>query len=367
MPYVAKFIFSILFLWSLFASAQKAIGFEIKGYISNAEGEKIYLAPTPLANAIDSAVIRNGIFTLKGRIKETDYYALMVATKAAYSWFILSNQKINFTGNADSMRQANITGTKELKDAQKLRDIIKPYFSSQSVSFDSAFAAYNRGDSVTGKKFEDLNVSVSQMINDSIAHFIKSNPTSFVSLAKLNELYKSYGIERTKKLFLSLSPKLQNHSVGRQLKYEIFEGEKLLSMNKKAIAFYQKDTSNNVVHLSDFSGKYVLIDFWASWCGPCRAENPNLKQAFSKYHSKGFEVLGVSLDNKREAWINALHKDALPWTNVSDLNGFKSKAAQLYVVTELPTNYLIDPMGKIIARNIKGDILLHKLKSIFGE
>lgn len=359
-------LYLMLLTNSINSLGQSKTGFEIKGQITNAEGKTIFIAPTAQAIAIDSAIIRNGTFTLKGNIKEPAYFALLLEGQQAYTWFILSKAKLVFTGNGDSMRQASITGSKELKDAQKLRVIIKPYFASQSASFDSAFAAYNRGDTATGIKFEELNVAITKSINDSIANFIKEHPNSYISLAQLNELYKIYGVEKSKKLFIELSPSLQKQSVGKQLKYEIFEAGQLTALNKKAIAFEQADTANKAIRLSDFKGKYILIDFWASWCGPCRAENPNIKEAYLKYQTKGFEVLGVSLDNSKDAWIKAIDKDALPWQNVSDLNGFKNKAAQLYAVTELPTSYLLDTNGKIIAKNLRGTALLDKLKSLFG-
>lgn len=359
------FVVLLGFILNLFG--QKTSGFEISGRIHNAEGKKIYVASTAQAVAIDSAVIHNGAFTLKGKVKEPDYYALVVEGKPTYTWFVLSNAKLTFTGNADSMRQAKITGSREIKDALRLRTIIKPFFASQSASFDSTFAAYNRGDSVTGRKYEDMNVAITKRINDSIAAFIKRHPASYISLAQLNELRQSLGAERVKRLFSSLSPSLQNHSVGKQLKYEIFEAEQLTALNKRAITFEQKDTANKLVRLSDYKGKYVLIDFWASWCLPCRAENPTLKKAHGKYSTKGFEIIGVSLDNNKAAWLNAIIKDDLPWQNVSDLKGFKNVVAQKYAVTELPTNYLLDPQGKIIAKNLKGDSLMEKLQTLFSE
>ncbi|MBS3922005.1 MAG: AhpC/TSA family protein [Nitrosarchaeum sp.] len=346
---------------------QNSKGFEISGEIKNAEGKKIYVAPTAQANAIDSTVIKSGKFTLKGKVKETDYYALLVEGQSAFFPFILSNDKLKFKGNADSLRQATISGSKEIIAAQKLRAIIKPFFASQSASVDSVYAAYDRGDSAKGIEFEYLNVAITKRINDSIASFIKKHPASYISLAQLNELQKSYGTQRAKSLYLFLSPTLKNHSVGRQLKYQLFEAEQLTALNKKAITFQQADTANKIVSLSNFKGKYVLIDFWASWCGPCRAENPHLKDVYAKYSTKGFEILGVSLDNNKAAWINAIKKDQLQWTNVSDLNGFKNTVAKSYAITELPTNFLLDPEGKIIAKNLKGDSLMEKLKSLFGE
>lgn len=290
-------------------------------------------------------LLKNGKFTLRGKVKETDYHALLVEGQSAYLPFILSNEKLKFKGHADFIRQAHISGSKELLAAQKLQNIIKPFFAAQSESFDSAFVAYNRGDSAAGKRFEDLNVRITNRINDSIARFIQTNPSVYISLAQLNELQKKYGIERTRKLFMSLSPVLHNHSVGKQLKYQIFEAEQLTTLNRKAINFQQSDTANKLVRLADYKGRYVLIDFWASWCIPCRAENPTLKKAYASFNPRGFEILGVSLDNNKEAWIKALIKDELPWQNVSDLNGFNNVVAQKYAVTELPTNYLLDPEG----------------------
>ena len=121
--------------------------------------------------------------------------------------------------------------------------------------------------------------------------------------------------------------------------------------------------------LSDFQGKYVLLDFWASWCGPCRQENPNLVKAYAAYNDKGFEILGVSLDNKdgKEAWVNAIEKDGLTWTQVSDLNSWNNEVARMYGVRAVPQSYLINPEGVIVAENLRGDLLEEKLAEIFGE
>jgi peroxiredoxin len=119
--------------------------------------------------------------------------------------------------------------------------------------------------------------------------------------------------------------------------------------------------------LSQLRGKYVLIDFWASWCGPCRKENPNVVANYNKYKSKGFEILGVSLDKNAEAWKKAIADDGLTWKHISDLKGWSSDHARLYSVSSIPQTLLLDKEGKIIQRNLRGEQLAAKLKEIFGE
>ncbi|PSL46195.1 peroxiredoxin [Chitinophaga niastensis] len=134
-----------------------------------------------------------------------------------------------------------------------------------------------------------------------------------------------------------------------------------------AMDFSQKNVEGKAVKLSDYRGKYVLLDFWASWCGPCRAENPNVLDNYEKYHNKGLEILGVSLDDKKDAWVKAIKDDGLTWAHVSDLKGWKNVVAQEYNIRAVPSNFLIDKDGKILAVNLRGEELSKKLEEIFGK
>lgn len=133
-----------------------------------------------------------------------------------------------------------------------------------------------------------------------------------------------------------------------------------------APGFTLKDMAGNTVSLSDFKGKVVYIDFWASWCGPCRKENPNVVAQYKKYKDKGFDILGVSLDRDHGAWKRAIEQDGLPWHHISDLKGWQSQHAQLYSINSIPQTVLVDKEGKIIARNLRGESLEAKLKELFG-
>jgi len=143
--------------------------------------------------------------------------------------------------------------------------------------------------------------------------------------------------------------------------------KKKVDIGKQAIDFSSTTPDGQQLKLSAFYGNYLLLDFWASWCGPCRRENPNLVKVYAKFKSKGFTIFSVSLDQKKENWVEAIAKDNLTWTHVSDLKFWESAPAKLYAVRNIPSNFLIDPQGNIIARNLRGEDLEKKLDEIYSK
>jgi len=197
--------------------------------------------------------------------------------------------------------------------------------------------------------------------------FVSKHPDSFISLIVLNELIgtNSEGdASSLAGLYQSLSETIKKTDLGEELGFRIITTAQT-AIGAVAPDFTQNAPDGKPIKLSDFRGKYVLIDFWASWCGPCRQENPNLVKAYAQFKNKNFEIFGVSLDNPnaKTAWLNAIERDNLTWPQVSDLQGWKNKAARLYGVETIPQNFLIDPKGVIIAKNLRGENLIRTLSA----
>jgi peroxiredoxin len=221
------------------------------------------------------------------------------------------------------------------------------------------------------KKVAELQAAYQNEIkktHDKLAEFLKSQPSSLgtINLLQGNILDRDQYFDT----YLAISEKLKKEWPDYTLAKEFVSSVdrmKLLAIGQPAPEISLPDTTGKIVKLSSMKGKYVLVDFWAKWCGPCRMENPNVVRAFHKYKDKGFTVFGVSLDRSKQDWMNAIKQDGLTWTHVSDLKYWQSEAAKTYNITGIPFSLLLDPNGIIIGKSLRGAALDNKLNEIFSK
>jgi peroxiredoxin len=208
--------------------------------------------------------------------------------------------------------------------------------------------------------------SVVKRVNTEVGNFVGAKKSSYVSAFLLSVsaqvLADPIALEQR---FNSLSEEVRNSEIGKGLATSI-SYFKVGAVGTNALEFTQNDVDGKPVSLSTFKGKYVLLDFWASWCKPCRMENPNVVKVFNKFKEKNFTVLGVSLDQSKDAWVKAIQSDKLTWNHVSDLQQWNNAVAQMYHIQSIPGNFLIDPTGKIVARDLRGSELENKLCELLG-
>ncbi len=323
----------------------------------------------------DSAVLENGRFTFTEKINEPTLASLMLRFEPKKDAKQLRMDRMQIflepgiihIKAKDSLKAAVVTGSKAQKEYEAYNKLLKPY-QKQESTMGPRYEKFRAAKDEAGmKSIQDEYQAMLKEKNEKVVQpYILAHTASPIILTILNQ-YIGYDIDpaTAEPLYNQLSDANKNTYSGKSLKERI-ETAKKTAVGAMAMNFTQNDTLDKPVSLSDFKGKYVLVDFWASWCGPCRAENPNVVKAFNEYKDKNFTVLGVSLDQpgKKEAWLSAIHHDILTWTQVSDLKFWDNEVAKLYGIRAIPQNFLIDPSGKIIAKNIRGEELNKKLQEV---
>ncbi len=294
----------------------------------------------------------------KVRPKKKNLYAFYLT--AGTTNIVLLDSVTNGSVTNPSISQKNfaeLASTKDQFQKVNMEPLVEKYYAAaKSGQKDEAQAIADKLDSLQDSYTSKVTIP-----------FIKDNASSPVALTELATYAQSENdVEKIEPLYNGLDAKLKALPSGVRIAEKI-KLAKGLAIGNPAIEFTQNDTIGQPVSLKDFRGKYVLVDFWASWCGPCRAENPNVVQAFNKYKDKGFTILGVSFDQSKENWVEAIHKDGLAWNQVSDLQYWNNAVGKLYGIQSIPQNVLVGADGKIVAKNIRGEELQKTLAKIFEK
>ncbi len=268
--------------------------------------------------------------------------------------------KFNFSDPAS----LQIEGSQDSKEMLKLEKLMESYQVQVNQLNERYYEAMskNNSEAIRQIQLDAMNLESQQVVK--VKEMIESMGNSFASLAAIGLLNPQNDFPFIDALITKLNENYPGTIAILQMKQQLDE-MRALAVGQVAPDIVLPDPSGKTTKLSDLKGKYVLIDFWAAWCKPCRQENPNVVRLFNQYNSKGFEVFGVSLDRSREDWVKAIADDRLTWTQVSDLQYFNSAAAVLYQIQAIPATYLVDPDGKIIAKDLRGPSLEAKLAELF--
>jgi thiol-disulfide isomerase/thioredoxin len=358
---------ALLLIASPAAAQKKAPQFSITAKVAHMTDSIVYLNYGTMGSSkTDTAKAINGSFSFKGHVEEPVPGFIFTKTFKVKIDLFVENTPIAIVADVDSMYNTKVTGKGATQEFEVFNQKLMDNRKRTIALFQKAYDTKQAGDSITAKVLQAKADSQYNWEFKARIAYPGDHPKSYVGAKELLAYTSTNTLSSAIKMFDKLDPAIKTSNIGKEIAARIDLLSKV-EEGKPAQEFTQSTPDGKQVKLADYKGKYVLIEFWASWCGPCRAENPNLLKQYKMYNSKGFDILSVSLDKDKDPWLKAVEHDALPWTQVSDLKGWSNEVAVLYGIRAVPASFLVDPAGKIVATGLRGETLNQKLESLFGK
>ncbi len=352
----------------LFACTQQK-GFKIEVNLEGADGQMV-LEQRMSGEwvLIDSATVVDGKAILEGELELPGIYYVSLAGQRAKALIFVENSNIKMTGKADSINFAEISGSKTHDEYKNVENEIRKISEEYMAIYQESRAASAAGDTAKAQMLMNKVEELYNNTNTVQENFVKNNPASYVTPYFLSRIQYDKSMEELDSMLNALDPKLDQVQTVIDLKGMV-EKMKKVAVGQIAPDFVQNDPDGNPVKFSDIYSNHelTLLDFWASWCGPCRRENPNVVTVYNEFKDAGFTVFGVSLDREKEAWLKGISDDNLTWTHVSDLEYWNNSAAKLYAVSSIPQNLLVNKKGEIVAKNKREAELRKAVAEILGK